>query len=110
MREERHPTWHEQPPWGCSVGLAGPQEWATRPRSVLCLVGVAGGHSGREKQEGRVQGWLQAGVQQAAAGAREQVGRCLPGCPLLDIGVGHQPGWEGLGCWSPSLTLAMSQP
>lgn len=29
---------------------------------------------------------------------------------LWDTGVGHQPGWEGLGCWSPSLTLAMSQP
>lgn len=76
-------------------------EWAARPRSMFYLVGVAGGHSGREKQEGRVQGWLQAGVQQAAASTREQVGGCLPSCPQLDTGIGHQPGWEGFGCWEP---------
>lgn len=54
----------------------------------VLLGGIAGGHGGREKQEGRFQGWLQAGVQQAAAGSREQVRGYLPHCPLVDTGQG----------------------
>lgn len=74
---------------------------------MLCPVGVAGGHSGCEKQEGRVQGWLQAGVQQAAAGAREQVG----GSPFYPWDTGQDTGLDGAGAARrPSLTLPCLSP
>lgn len=105
MREEGQPRWQEKPPWGCLEGLAMPwgycrsQKRVAGPRSMFCLGGIAGGHSGREKQEGRVQGRLQAGVQQASAGSREQVGVSALRVPLLDTRQGTgQDGWaQGAG-------------
>lgn len=71
---------------------------------------IAGGHSGREKQEGRFQGWLQVGVQQAAAGSREQVRGYHPHCPLVGTGQGTSQDGKAQVPGSPSLTLAISQP
>jgi len=83
----------------CSEGLAGAGRGSlvqVHAQAHTLPGGVTGGHSGREKQEGRVQGWLQAGVQQAAACTREQVGGCLPVVPCWTLGRAPA-GMGGLG-------------
>lgn len=74
MKEKGQPRGRKSP-----LGLREPEVGGQAQVRALSR-GIAGGHGGCEKQEGRVQGWLQAGVQQAAAGSREQVGvSALPG-------------------------------
>ena len=68
--------------------------------ATLYPAGVSGGHGGREEQEGCVQGWLQAGVQQATAGAWEQVG----GAPRPPPGRGRARGGGLGGSWEPPLS------